>query len=108
MPLRVQRRGHQVRRENGRAGLSNIATRQGIVNDRGDVGPFELDLVIGRGQRSRTLIAWERVIRYSVLLTRASRCQAEMVLATMVELIERVPAGGHRSVPLYQGHEWAG
>jgi IS30 family transposase len=47
--LRVQRRGHQVRRENGRAGLSNIATRQGIVNDRGDVGPFELDLIIGRG-----------------------------------------------------------
>ena len=104
---RVRRRGRQVRHENRRAGLPNIGSRPAIVNDRGEVGHFEMDLIIGQANKSAMLVALERATRYSALVTLPEGYCSEMVLAAMVELFEQVPAGVRRSVTFDQGSEWA-
>lgn len=104
---RARRRGRQTRHPNRRAGLPNINLRPAEVNDRTEVGHFELDLVIGRKNQSGLLCGIERLTRYGAIVTLPDGYRAEAVLAAMVELFDQIPPHLRRSVTFDQGSEWA-
>jgi transposase, IS30 family len=104
---RPRRRGRQQRHPNRRAGLPNIALRPAVVNDRSEVGHLELDLIIGKNNRSALLCGLERVTRYGAILTLPEGYRAESVLAAMCELFDQIPPHLRRSVTFDQGSEWA-
>ena len=104
---RPRRRGRQVRHPHRRAGLPNINARPAAVNDRSEPGHFELDLVIGKHNRSALLCGIERLTRYGAIVTLPEGYRAESVLAAMVELFDQIPPGLRRSVTFDQGSEWA-
>ncbi len=104
---RPRRRGRQVRHPHRRAGLPNINARPAAVNDRTEAGHFELDLIIGKNNRSALLCGIERRTRYGAIVTLPEGYRAESVLAAMVELFDQIPPDLRRSVTFDQGSEWA-
>lgn len=104
---RSRRRGRQARHPNRRAGLPNIHRRPAAVNDRTEPGHFELDLVIGKNNRSGLLCGIERLTRYGAIVTLPEGYRAESVLAAMVELFDQIPPPLRGSVTFDQGSEWA-
>lgn len=104
---RPRRRGRQARHANRRAGLPNIAKRPKAVEDRGEVGHWEIDQIIGAHNRSSLLTLTERVTRYATAITMPCGYDAPATLAGLVEGLDRIPAGMLRSVTFDQGSEWA-
>jgi len=104
---RARRRRRQARHERKRPGLPNIAVRPEAVNDRSEVGHWEVDLIIGAHNRSGMLCAIERKHRYGAIVTLPEGYLAESVLAAECELFDQVPGGLARSVTFDQGSEWA-
>ena len=104
---RPRRRSRQVRHPHRRAGLPNINLRPAAVNDRTEPGHFELDLIIGKNNRSALLCGIERLTRYGAIVTLPEGYRAESVLAAMVELFDQIPPDLRRSVTFDQGSEWA-
>jgi transposase, IS30 family len=103
---RPRRRHRQARHLSKRAGLPNISTRPAVVNDRSELGHWELDLIIGARNQSALLAGLERVTRYASAVTLPNGYTAGEVLGAMVELFDPIPAHLRRSVTFDQGNEW--
>lgn len=104
---RPRRRKRQARCESKRPGLPNIATRPAAINERGELGHWEADLIIGAHNRSAVLTMIERTMRYGRLVDLPEGYSAEAVLAALVEAFEVVPEHLRGSVTFDQGSEWA-
>jgi len=66
---RPRRRRRQARGACRRPGLPNISARPDATNDRGELGHWEADQIIGAHNRSSMLWLTERVTRYSIGVT---------------------------------------
>jgi len=104
---RPRRRRRQARNESKRPGVPNIAARPAVVNDRGELGHWEGDQIIGQGNRSSMLWLTERVTRYSIGVTMPEGYAGEAMLAGLVCGLEQIPAHLLRSITFDQGFEWA-
>ena len=104
---RPRRRSRQARHPNKRAGLPNISKRPCAVNERTEVGHWEIDQIIGARNRSSLLTLTERVTRYAMAITMPEGYDAPATLAGLIEGLDRIPAGLLRSVTFDQGSEWA-
>ncbi len=105
---RPRRRTRKARNPNKRgAGLPNIAARPGSVNDRLEVGHWEIDQIIGARNRSSLITFAERVTRYTFAITMPEGYDADATLAGLSVGLDRIPTGMLRSVTFDQGSEWA-
>ena len=84
---RPRRRARQARHANQRAGLPNIAKRPEPVEDRVEVGHWEIDQIIGARNQSSLLTFTERVTRYAMAITMPEGYDAE---ATVSPLGDRI------------------
>lgn len=105
---RPRRRSRQGRHPNKRgAGLPNISARPDAIDERNEVGHWEIDQIIGARNRSSLLTLTERVTRYAMAITMPEGYDAPATLAGLIEGLERIPAGLLKSVTFDQGSEWA-
>lgn len=104
---RPRRRRRQARHPSKRAGLPNIASRPDAVDDRGEVGHWEADLIIGERNRSSLLTLCERVTRFAIGITMPEGYDSVATLAGLCEALDRIPGGLLKSVTFDQGSEWA-
>lgn len=104
---RRRRKCRQARHPNKRAGLPNIALRPVEVEDRSELGHWEIDQIIGARNASSLLTFTERVTRYSMGITMPEGYDAQATLAGLIEGLVRVPAHMLKSVTFDQGSEWA-
>jgi transposase, IS30 family len=104
---RVRRRGRQGRQLVKRAGRPNIGDRPVVVNDRGEIGHWEADQIIGKANRSSMLWLTERVSKFSIGVTMPCGYAAGEVLAGLVVGCEQIPKHLLRSITFDQGSEWA-
>ena len=104
---RKRRRGRQARHQGKRAGLPNISGRPDPVNDRAEVGHWEADQIIGKGNGSSMLWLTERVTRFAIPVTMPCGYSASEVLAGLIVACEQIPTHMLRSVTFDQGSEWA-
>lgn len=104
---RPRRRCRQGRHPNKRAGLPNISLRPAEVDDRSDLGHWEIDQIIGARNASSLLTFTERVTRYAMGITMPEGYTAEATLAGLIEGLNRVPGHLLKSVTFDQGSEWA-
>jgi IS30 family transposase len=84
-----------------------ITKRPAEVEDRRQPGHWEGDLIIGAANASAILTLVERTSRFNLLGNLDDGYSADAVLACLVELFERVPAGMARSLTWDQGREMA-
>lgn len=94
--LRTRRPGRkcrQARHPNKRTGLPNISLRPVDVEDRSEVGHWEIDQIIGARNQSSLLTFAERVTRYTMAITMPDGYNSEATLAGLIEGLGRVP--GH-------------
>ena len=104
---RPRRRRRQGRCVSKRASLPNICSRPEEVNERREVGHWEADQIIGKGNRSSMLWLTERVTRYTIGVTMPCGYTADAVLAGLVVACEQIPGHLLRSITFDQGKEWA-
>jgi IS30 family transposase len=104
---RPRRRRRQVRCESTRPGLPNIAARPVAVNERGELGHWEGDQIIGANNRSSMLWLTERVTRFSIGVTMPEGYAGESMLAGLCCGLDQIPAHLLRSITFDQGTEWA-
>lgn len=104
---RRRRRHRQARHPNQRPGLPNISIRPLEVEDRSEVGHWEIDQIIGARNQSSLLTFAERQTRYTMGITMPDGYDAAATLAGLIEGLKRVPAHLLRSVTFDQGSEWA-
>lgn len=98
----------QARHPNARgAGLPNISARPAEVDDRLEVGHWEIDQIIGARNQSSLITFAERVTRYTFAITMPCGYDALATLAGLTEGLDRIPTGMLRSVTFDQGSEWA-
>lgn len=104
---RARRRCRQTRHPNKRPGLPNISLRPVEVEDRSEIGHWEIDQIIGARNQSSLLTFTERVTRYAMGITMSEGYAAEATLAGLIEGLARVPSYLLKSVTFDQGREWA-
>ena len=104
---RPRRRHRQTRNPSTRPALPNINGRPDEVNDRSELGHWEADQIIGKGNGSSMLWFTERVTRYSIGITMPLGYSADAVLAGLVEGLDQIPPHLLRSLTFDQGSEWA-
>lgn len=105
---RPRRRGHQSRHKAARAGgRPNISSRPATVEDRSEVGHWEIDQVIGKGNRSSMLWLTERVTRKAIPVTMPEGYAGEAMLAGLICGLDSVPPHLLRSVTFDLGSEWS-
>ena len=105
---RPRRRCRQGRNPNRRgAGLPNISKRPESVECRSEAGHWEIDQIIGAGNKSSLLIFCERVTRFTFAVTMPDGYDADAALAGLIEGLEQVPEHLRLSVTFDQGSEWA-
>ncbi len=104
---RPRRRSRQARHPNRRAGLPNIAKRPKTIDERTEVGHWEIDQIIGARNASSLLTFTERVTRYAMGITMPEGYDAPATLAGLVEGLELIPAAMLHSITFDQGSEWA-
>lgn len=104
---RPRRRSRQARHPNSRPALPNIAARPAAVNDRTELGHWEVDQIIGARNQSSLLWLSERVTRFSIPVTMPEGYSADAILAGLIEGLDRIPAHLQRSITFDQGSEWA-
>ena len=102
---RRRRRRRQARHETTRPGLPNIALRPSVVNERAELGHWEGDQIIGRGNRSSMLWLTERVTRFSIPVTMPEGYAGDAMLAGLAEGLDAIPAHLLRSITFDQGSE---
>jgi len=93
------RRGHRlkVRPE------QEIGQRPQEINDRSRTGDWEVDLIVGAGQRGIILVAVERVTRYCCLRLLPDK-SASVVSAALIGMLKDMPLA---SLTKDRGLEWA-
>lgn len=93
------RRGHRlkVRPE------QELSQRPQEINDRTRAGDWEVDLVVGAGQRGIILVAVERVTRYCCLRLLPNK-SAPVVSAALIRMLKEMPMA---SLTKDRGLEWA-
>ena len=107
----LRRRGKPVRRD--RCGTQRghrlkvapeqeLAQRPAVVNDRLEVGHWEVDLVIGAGQQGVLLVAVERV----TLLVRLRCLQSKEAAVVEAGMLEMLEGDRVRSLTYDRGLEW--
>ncbi|HXH55739.1 IS30 family transposase, partial [Iamia sp.] len=104
---RRRRRGRQARHAKVRRALPNIAGRPTAVNERSELGHWEVDQIIGAHNRSSMLTLTERVTRYSIGVTMPEGYSAEAMIGGLLDGLDRIPGHLLRSVTFDQGSEWA-
>lgn len=104
---RPRRRDRNCRTPSQKPALPNIRDRPDEVEDRVEVGHWELDQIIGARNRSSMIVAVERATRFCVLATMPEGYTADQALAGMVEIFERIPEHLRLSATFDQGSEWA-
>lgn len=104
---RPRRRDRQSRHANKRPGLPNINERPDDVNDRTELGHWEIDQIIGAHNRSSMLWLSERVTRYAIGIAMPNGYAGQEMLAALYEAFEKIPAHLLCSVTFDQGSEWA-
>lgn len=104
---RARRRSRQARHPNRRAGLPNISSRPVAVEEREELGHWEIDQIIGARNASSLLTLTERVTRYAMAITMPEGYDAHATLAGLCEGLDRIPDHLLRSVTFDQGSEWA-
>ena len=104
---RPRRRSRTTRNPTTRPALPNIVDRPIVVNDRSEVGHWEVDQIIGAHNRSSMIWLTERVTRYAIPVTMPCGYTAEAVLAGLVEACEQIPTHLLKSLSFDQGSEWA-
>lgn len=104
---RSRRRSRTERNPSTRPALPNITDRPVTVNDRSEVGHWEVDQIIGAHNQSSMIWLTERVTRYSIPITMPCGYAADAVLAGLVEACEQIPSHLLRSLTFDQGSEWA-
>lgn len=104
---RPRRRSRTARNLSTRPALPNIIDRPDTINDRSQVGHWEVDQIIGAHNRSSMIWLTERVTRYSIPITMPCGYTAEQVLAGMVEACEQIPTHLLLSLTFDQGSERA-
>ena len=87
--------------------MPNISARPAGVNDRLEVGHWEIDQIIGARNAPSLITFAERVTRYTFALTMPEGYDALATLAGLTGGLDRIPAGMLRSVTFDQGSEWA-
>lgn len=112
--LHRQRRCRRRRRpdsnepvKTGPLGLFNLIGTRPDIADRSVVGHWEGDLILGAFGRSAVVTLVERATRFNLLADLPEGHGAEAVLAALVELLDRVPAGLRRTLTWDQGREMA-
>lgn len=93
------RRGHRLRVR----AEQEIALRPAEINERTRVGDWEVDLIIGAGQRGVVLVAVERLTRYCRLRVLPNK-SASVVSAALVGMLKGLPVA---SLTKDRGLEWA-
>lgn len=104
---RPRRRSRRSRNPSTRPALPNINDRPNGVNDRSELGHWEADQIIGKGNGSSMLWLTERVTRFSIPVTMPLGYSADAVLAGLVEGLDKIPGHLLRSITFDQGSEWA-
>lgn len=104
---RPRRRPRQARHASARTVLPSIKNRPAAVGERGEVGHWEIDTIIGARNRSGMIWLCERVTRFTIPVTLPCGYAAGEVLAGLVEAFETIPAHMLSSVTFDQGSEWA-
>ena len=111
---RCLRRGHTVRRTQGRVqtrgrikNMVMISDRPSEVEDRGVPGHWEGDLIIGKGAQSAVGTLVERSTRYVLLLHLPNGRGAVEVETAMRKAIKTLPKELTRSITWDQGKEMA-
>jgi IS30 family transposase len=104
---RPRRRSRTERHANNRPGLPNINERPDVVNDRAELGHWEIDQIIGAHNRSSMLWLSERVTRYAIGIAMPEGYAGDQMLAALYEALDQIPAHLLHSVTFDQGSEWA-
>lgn len=73
------------------------------MNDRTEVGHWEVDQIIGANNRSSMIWLTERVTRYSIPITMPCGYTADAVLAGLVEACDQIPTHLLHSLSFDQG-----
>ena len=100
---RPRRRSRTTRNPSARPALPNITDRPDTVNDRTEVGHWEVDQIIGANNRSSMIWLTERVTRYSIPITMPCGYTADAVLAGLVEACDQIPTHLLHSLSFDQG-----
>lgn len=103
---RARRRAEQARR-NQLGDITLVHARAAGAADRSEAGHWEGDLIKGAMNRSGVVTLVERQSRYTILGDLPEGCGAEPVLACLLDVFARVPAGLRRSLCWDQGREMA-
>ena len=104
---RRPRRRRQACHGSKRPGLPDIGYRPAIVNERGELGHWEGDQIIGQFDRSSMLWLTERVTRFSIGVTMSEGYAGESMLGGLCCGLDQIPDHILRSTTFDQGNEWA-
>jgi transposase, IS30 family len=105
-PKRRRRGQGKTRRGPSIANRVSIHERAAEVNERGEPGHWEADLVVGRNQESFLLTLVERHARITIA-TKLSSKQAGPVAQAIIEALEDMPISWVKSIAFDNGTEFA-
>src|SRR4051812_26143937 len=106
-PLRKRRRRAHARRIRFLAPAQLIDARPAIVNDRGRIGDWEGDLIVGRMSQSAIGPLVERHSRYLRLVHLPNGHNAEQFRTAMLPVLDSLPAEARQTLTWDQGSEMA-
>jgi IS30 family transposase len=104
--LRVTRRSRRPK-QRWRDTMRSISQRPGVAGTRSEVGHFEGDLIIGQGHRSAIATVFDRKSRHLWMASLPNGHNADLTLAALSQLFERIPPALRRTLTWDQGSEMA-
>lgn len=104
--FRIRRRCRRPQ-QRWRDTMRTIAQRPAIAAARTEVGHFEGDLIIGQGKKSAIITVFDRTSRHLWMAGLPDGHTADLTLAALAELFERIPPPLRRTLTWDQGTEMA-
>ena len=104
--LRVSRRSRRPQ-QRWRDTMRPIAERPAAADTRSEVGHFEGDLIIGQGHKSAIATVFDRKSRHLWMARLPDGYNADLTLAALAQLLERIPPPLRRTLTWDQGSEMA-
>lgn len=104
--LRVTRRSRRPQ-QRWHDTVKPIRERPAVADDRSEVGHFEGDLIIGQGHKSAIATVFDRKSRHVWMAGLPNGYNADLTLAALSQLFERIPPALRRTLTWDQGSEMA-
>ncbi len=100
-----KRHYHRVKAAHAPRGVS-IERRPEFINDRSSFGHWEMDLVVGKGQKQSLLVLTERQTRYEVIRKLRNKTTSSVVSA-LSSAVSAFPSGTFRTITVDNGSEFS-